>query len=343
MFTGSVHASDRYICDRVVHPGAERERDRRRGGRDEQVEAGLPQVVEVALDQRPDLLRLEVERVVVAGRQRVRAEHDPALDLGAEAAAAGREVVGEVVVPAADAVAVADAVVAGEVGRRLGGRDDVVRREAVVGVREAHLLDRGAGRLELRRPPRGPAPRRPAPCPRRSTRSAGRSACRAATTPPRRPRRAAGRGRPAPGSGRSSSRARRGRRSRGGAPPRPASHGRTGRSGRGCWRTRRSRSATRGRTSASSRRSRTGPPAGGSSRRCRCRSRAGRGAPRRPPRSRPRSRRARASRSHGFAVGPNALCSVDEPIANSSMFVLPRITAPASRSRSVMCASNGER
>ena len=49
------------------------------------------------------------------------------------------------------------------------------------------------------------------------------------------------------------------------------------------------------------------------------------------------------SRSHGLAVGPNALCSVDEPIANSSMFVLPRITAPASRSRSVMCASNGER
>ena len=34
------------------------------------------------------------------------------------------------------------------------------------------------------------------------------------------------------------------------------------------------------------------------------------------------------SRSHGLLVGPNALCSVDEPIANSSMFVLPRITAP---------------
>ena len=49
------------------------------------------------------------------------------------------------------------------------------------------------------------------------------------------------------------------------------------------------------------------------------------------------------SRSHGLAVGPNAECSVDEPIANSSMLVLPRITAPASRSRSVMWASYGER
>ena len=45
------------------------------------------------------------------------------------------------------------------------------------------------------------------------------------------------------------------------------------------------------------------------------------------------------SRSHGFATGPYALCSFDEPIANSSMFVLPRITAPTARSRSVMWAS----
>src|SRR3954453_18519895 len=32
------------------------------------------------------------------------------------------------------------------------------------------------------------------------------------------------------------------------------------------------------------------------------------------------------SRSHGLCVGPYAECSVDEPIANSSMFVLPRMT-----------------
>ena len=46
-------------------------------------------------------------------------------------------------------------------------------------------------------------------------------------------------------------------------------------------------------------------------------------------------------RFHGLAVGPNAECSVDEPIANSSMLVLPRITAPASRSRAVTVESKG--
>ena len=38
-----------------------------------------------------------------------------------------------------------------------------------------------------------------------------------------------------------------------------------------------------------------------------------------PPESRPGTR----SRSHGLCVGPYAEFSVDEPIANSSMFVLP--------------------
>ena len=34
-------------------------------------------------------------------------------------------------------------------------------------------------------------------------------------------------------------------------------------------------------------------------------------------------------KSQGFLVGKYALFSVDEPMANSSMFVLPRITIPA--------------
>src|SRR5713226_1744296 len=48
-------------------------------------------------------------------------------------------------------------------------------------------------------------------------------------------------------------------------------------------------------------------------------------------------------RSHGLAVGKNAEFSVDEPIANSSMLVLPMITAPASRSRDTTVASYGGR
>ena len=61
---------------------------------------------------------------------------------------------------------------------------------------------------------------------------------------------------------------------------------------------------------------------------------------RRPP-SRPTSRRARASGRAGLRVGPYALFSVDEPIANSSMFVLPTTTAPAARSRVTTVASYG--
>jgi hypothetical protein len=45
--------------------------------------------------------------------------------------------------------------------------------------------------------------------------------------------------------------------------------------------------------------------------------------------------------SSGFLAGPNAEFSVDEPIANSSMFVLPMTIAPAVRSRVTTVDSNG--
>src|SRR5918992_4237949 len=45
------------------------------------------------------------------------------------------------------------------------------------------------------------------------------------------------------------------------------------------------------------------------------------------------------SGSHGFRVGPKAEFSVDEPIANSSVFVLPSSGSPASRHRVVTVAS----
>src|ERR1700677_1671581 len=46
-------------------------------------------------------------------------------------------------------------------------------------------------------------------------------------------------------------------------------------------------------------------------------------------------------RSHGLRVTPKALFPLDEPIANSSMFVLPRMIASAARSRSMTVASQG--
>src|SRR5438874_13628944 len=47
------------------------------------------------------------------------------------------------------------------------------------------------------------------------------------------------------------------------------------------------------------------------------------------------------SSAHGFLVTPNAEFSVDEPIANSSQFVLPMITAPAASRCATAVASNG--
>ena len=43
--------------------------------------------------------------------------------------------------------------------------------------------------------------------------------------------------------------------------------------------------------------------------------------------------------SHGFRVGPYAEFSVDEPIANSSMFVLPIVGSPASLQRAATVES----
>src|SRR5665647_3187011 len=43
--------------------------------------------------------------------------------------------------------------------------------------------------------------------------------------------------------------------------------------------------------------------------------------------------------SQGFFTGPQKQVSLDEPMANSSMLVLPRITAPAALSCSTTCGS----
>src|SRR5471032_1463639 len=48
-----------------------------------------------------------------------------------------------------------------------------------------------------------------------------------------------------------------------------------------------------------------------------------------------------AALSHGFFTGPNAEFSFEEPIANSSQFVLPSVTMPAPLNRSTTVASNG--
>ena len=44
-------------------------------------------------------------------------------------------------------------------------------------------------------------------------------------------------------------------------------------------------------------------------------------------------------KSIGFFVGPNAECSPEEPMANSSIFALPKITAPCCFNFSTTVAS----
>src|SRR5204862_7204028 len=99
------------------------------------------------LDQGPHLLRLAVERLVVTGRERVRAEHDSPLRLLAEALVPRARVHRADVTVARGPEPVADAVVAGEVRRGLRGGDQVVAGQAEVDrARQAALLDLGAER-----------------------------------------------------------------------------------------------------------------------------------------------------------------------------------------------------
>ncbi len=101
---------------------------------------------EIVCDQPPDLLCLEVIRVVVTVREHVRPDENAAPDLGTEAFGARAEIhVGEVAV-LVRAMAVAHAVEARQVRRGLGGRDDVVRRHREAAVRQS---DGDALRAEL--------------------------------------------------------------------------------------------------------------------------------------------------------------------------------------------------
>src|SRR3954471_7872522 len=56
-----------------------------------------------------------------------------------------------------------------------------------------------------------------------------------------------------------------------------------------------------------------------------------------PPKEPPGTQRT----SWGLRVGPNALFSVDDPMANSSMFVFATMSAPLARSLVIAVASKG--
>ena len=151
--TGHRHARDARKVRRQRHHVAHvhgqrivarshRKRDARRGRAHDRVDV-LEDGFELLAHERADFLRLAVVRVVVTARERVRAEHDPALDLVAESGIARLQVhVGER--RPLDAFAEAHAVVAREVGRALRRSDDVVDAQRDIGARQRDLVQRCA-------------------------------------------------------------------------------------------------------------------------------------------------------------------------------------------------------
>ena len=281
--------------------------------------------------ERAHPLRLRVVGVVVAGGEGVGPEHDASLDLGTEAGRARGRVHG------GDVVAV-------------DPRARSARRRSGPGwtrPRPERSGSRPRGRSRTRAPespppwprPR-PAPRPPgAPGPPRRARS--RRSGRVHRPDPHtldavveRVERGLGRRRPA-----TCCRAGRARPGRRRAARRPPPCWRTARSGPGSWRRPPARSARPARRSASCRPRRTGRPAGGWSHRCPSPGRAARS---RPPPRRPNRRCSRPAPwpvCRGLRVGPKAEFSVELPMANSSMLVLPSATAPARRNEVTTVAS----
>ena len=279
----------------VRAPSSKATRGRGRG--DDEVEA-LEGLGEVLGDLGPHLLGAPVVGLVVAGGERVGAEHDPALHLGPEAVVARALVhLGQVVAVGAQA----------DSGRRRSGPGSPRPRPARSRSRPRSRAARAAARSRRprRRAPRSarrcarrsraPRPRSPRPRPASSLRNAEAEplqvlAARAARRRPRSRPRSSRRGRvpPAPQQQRGVGDV---------AGQRPALVERGGEGDHPVARDRRRRWA-------SGRRSRRATRAGGSSRRCRCRSRRAPGAPRPPPPSRPRSRPGRGRCPRGCSTAP---------------------------------------
>src|SRR6266851_6802387 len=108
------------------------ERWNRRSGREDGVHI-FEGFAKIARDERPNFLSLQIVCVVVARREDVCAEDDAALHLGAKSAAACLLIHFDQR-RARNARTVTNAVVARKVRTGLGGGDDVIRRDGVVGI-----------------------------------------------------------------------------------------------------------------------------------------------------------------------------------------------------------------
>ena len=134
---------------RILGLGAERERDCRAGRPDHGIVL-VEDRVEVLLDQRADLLRLHVVGIVVARRQRIRAQDNAPLHLAPKVFPTRTLVdIPERIARFAQSCGVFDPVVARQVGAGLGWGDQVVGGQAVLGVRQADFAELGAQALQM--------------------------------------------------------------------------------------------------------------------------------------------------------------------------------------------------
>ena len=122
--------------------------------------------VKSSADERAHFLRAQIVGVVIAAAEHVGAEDDAPFDLGAEPFLARPAIVVEQAGGVLRAMPVPHAVEAGEIRRSLGGGDDVVHADGVLGIRQRDFDDLGAERFVL---PNGGANRGDPPadrCPR---------------------------------------------------------------------------------------------------------------------------------------------------------------------------------
>ncbi len=110
----------------------------RRCRADQRIEA-LEGAVEVLRDQRPYLLGLLIIGIIVAGRQRVGANHNAPFDLPAKAVLSCFLQGLPYIIGIPVGVAIFNAVVAGEVSAGLGRSNDIVGCDTVPGVRQRNI------------------------------------------------------------------------------------------------------------------------------------------------------------------------------------------------------------
>ncbi len=127
-------------CQRIINFFAQLERRRRTSRRHDRVHF-FERIVKVARQQCAHALRFQIISIVISGAQRIRSQHDSAFHLGAESMIARATIHVGQRSRIFRAKSITHAVKARQVRRSLRGRDQVISRNRVFGVRQRNLDD----------------------------------------------------------------------------------------------------------------------------------------------------------------------------------------------------------